>query len=97
MPQRRVTIASRVGLHARPAALFAKAVAAHSVPVRISKVTDGVAGEPVEAASVLGLMGLGAEHGDEVELHTPDVGTGESVLDELVELLGRDLDAEPAG
>lgn len=89
---RRVTIASTVGLHARPAAVFAKAAAAHSSPVTIAKVTDGAPGEAVDAASVLALMGLGALHGDEVELASAD----ESALDELVELLGRDHDAEPA-
>ena len=31
MPERRVTVASKVGLHARPAALVAKAAAAQSV------------------------------------------------------------------
>ncbi|MBE9376508.1 HPr family phosphocarrier protein [Saccharopolyspora sp. HNM0983] len=89
---RRVTIASTVGLHARPAALFAKAAAAQQSPVTIAKVADGQAGEAVDAASVLALMGLGAMHGDEVELTCAD----ESALAELAELLARDHDAEPA-
>ncbi|NHD17710.1 MULTISPECIES: HPr family phosphocarrier protein [unclassified Actinopolyspora] len=96
MPRRRVSIASGVGLHARPAALLAKSAAAQPVSVTIAKVTDGVVGEPVDAASVLGLMGLGVEHGDEVELGAADSAEAGSVLDELVELLSTDLDAEPA-
>lgn len=62
MPERRVTVASRVGLHARPAALVARAAAAQPVPVTIAK--DG--GTPVPADSLLNLMTLGAAPGDEV-------------------------------
>lgn len=87
---RRVTIASSVGLHARPAALLAKAAGAQPEPVSIAKVVDGVPGSPVDAASVLGLMALGAHHGDEVEIACDS----EAALDELVALLERDLDNE---
>ena len=90
---RRVIIASRIGLHARPATMFAKTAAAQPVPVTIAKVTDGGAGDPVDASSVLGLMTLGAQHGDEVEL-SADGEAAESTLDSLVSLLERDLDAE---
>ncbi len=62
MPERRVTVASRVGLHARPAALVARAAAAQPVPVTLAK--DG--GTPVPADSVLNLMTLGVAHGDDV-------------------------------
>lgn len=95
MPQRRVTIASTVGLHARPATLLAKAAAEQPVGVTIAKVADGAAGEPVQAASMLGLMTLGAEHGDEVEL-SAEGDAADAALDELVTLLERDLDGEPA-
>jgi phosphocarrier protein HPr len=90
--QRRVRIAASVGLHARPAALLAKAVAAQAEPVTIAKVVDGVPGAPTDAGSILGLMALNAQHGDEVELTGPD----EAALDELVALLEQDLDKEPA-
>lgn len=89
---RRVTIASAVGLHARPAAMFAKTAAGQSSPVTIAKVVDGQPGGAVDATSVLALMGLGAMHGDEVEL----AGDDESALAELAELLSSDHDAEPA-
>ncbi|PKW18876.1 HPr family phosphocarrier protein [Saccharopolyspora spinosa] len=90
--QRRVRIASSVGLHARPAALLAKAAAAQAATVTIAKVVDGVAGETVDAGSMLGLMSLGAQHGDEVELS----GSDEAALDYLVALLEQDLDKAPA-
>jgi phosphocarrier protein len=86
MSQRQVTIASMVGLHARPAAIFAKAAAAASVPVQIAK--DGA---PVNARSVLSLLTLGAEYGDVVTLYA-EGDSAESVLEELATLLSRDLD-----
>lgn len=92
---RRVLVASKVGLHARPAAMLAQAAAAQPVAVRIAKVTDDVAGTPVDASSVLGLMTLGAGHGDVVEL-SADGDDAESTVDALVSLLEQDLDAEPA-
>jgi phosphocarrier protein HPr len=89
MAQRSVTIASRVGLHARPAAIFVQTVSGVGIPVRISRPGD----EPVDAASILGVMALGAKFGDEVVL-AADGTDAEQVLDELVALLSRDLDAE---
>lgn len=89
---RRVTIASPVGLHARPASLLARAAAEHQGPVRLAKVVDGEPGTPVEAASVLALMSLGAAHGDEVELTADD----EQILADLAELLEDEHEGKPA-
>ncbi|VEI18927.1 Phosphocarrier protein HPr [Actinomyces viscosus] len=52
MAQVTATIASKVGLHARPAATFVKAVAEKGVPVTIAK--EG--GAAVDASSILGVM-----------------------------------------
>ncbi|HEY3468317.1 MAG TPA: HPr family phosphocarrier protein [Amycolatopsis sp.] len=92
MYQRRTLVASAVGLHARPAGLVAKTAAGQPAKVRIAKIVGGVAGEPVDAASVLGLMTLGAGHGDEVEL-TADGDAAQVSVDALAELIARDLDA----
>ncbi|MDR7303296.1 HPr family phosphocarrier protein [Haloactinomyces albus] len=89
MPQRWVTVASKVGLHARPAAVLAKAAAAQSVNITICK--DGC--PPVEAGSILGLMTLGASHGDEVVLAAEGEGA-DAALDRIVELISTDLDEE---
>ena len=67
MAQVTATIASKVGLHARPAATFVKAVAEKGVPVTIAK--EG--GAAVDASSILGVMTLGAGFGDVVTLATP--------------------------
>jgi phosphocarrier protein HPr len=89
MPERTVTIASSVGLHARPAALFVQAATATGLSVQISKAGE----EPVDARSILGVMALGAKHGEEVLL-TADGDGADAALDDLVALLSRDLDAE---
>ncbi|MCI2423042.1 HPr family phosphocarrier protein [Saccharopolyspora sp. K220] len=90
--QRRVRIAASVGLHARPAALLAQAAAAQSELVTIAKIVDGAAGPPVDARSTLGLMALGAKHGEEVEL----TSSSEAALDELATVLEHDPDKDPA-
>ncbi|MFV0428246.1 MAG: HPr family phosphocarrier protein [Arachnia sp.] len=87
MPQRTVTVASSVGLHARPAALFVKRVAESGMPVRIAK----PGGREGNAASMLVVMGLGAKQGDEVVL-TADGEGADEVLDRLVEFLAVDQD-----
>jgi phosphocarrier protein HPr len=87
--ERQVTIGSKVGLHARPASLFAKAVKNAGVPVKIAK--NGQ--PPVNAASLLSLLTLGAEFGDQVTLSAEGEGA-ETALDELAAMLGSELDAD---
>ncbi|KGM12844.1 dihydroxyacetone kinase phosphoryl donor subunit DhaM [Cellulomonas bogoriensis] len=65
-----VTLRSPHGLHARPAALLARAVGATGVPVTV----DGV-----NAASVLALMKLGARDGQELTVAGEGPGAGEAV------------------
>ena len=93
MPERKATIASKVGLHARPAAIFVKAASEQPASVTIVKV--GSDADPVDASSILGVMTLGAEFGDEVLLTSEGDGAEES-LDALAALLAKDLDAEDA-
>ncbi|MEV6912873.1 HPr family phosphocarrier protein [Amycolatopsis sp. NPDC051071] len=88
MPEKRVTVASKVGLHARPAALVAKAAAAQPVAVTIAKVD----GDPVAAGSVLNLMTLAAGFGDEVIISAEGDGA-EAAVDAIAELVATDLDA----
>ncbi|MDR1430903.1 MAG: HPr family phosphocarrier protein [Propionibacteriaceae bacterium] len=89
MASRTVVIASAVGLHARPAALFVKAVNDSGLSVQIAR----PGGTPIDARSVLGVMALGVKHGEEVLLTVAGDGAGE-VLDSLSGLLSRDLDAK---
>ena len=89
MPTRTVTVASAVGLHARPAAALTSAVGGSGLEVTLA-LGDG---EPVDAGSILEVMTLGVQHGDLVTL-SADGDRADAVLDGLVTLLGRDLDAE---
>jgi phosphocarrier protein len=88
MPSRTVTVGSASGLHARPAALFVAAAAKQPVKVTIR------AGEKkaVPARSMLSVLSLGAKCGTEVVLEAEGDGA-DAALDELADLLARDLDA----
>jgi phosphocarrier protein HPr len=88
MAQRTVVIASSVGLHARPAALFTKAAAGCGIPVTIRK-GDGA---PVPASSILSVLTLNVRNGDEVTLEA-DGADADTVLQGLVDLLAKDHDA----
>ena len=89
MAQRTVTIASSVGLHARPASLFVQAAGESGLDIEIGRPGE----EAVDATSILGVMALGAKHGEEVVLTAEGDGADEA-LETLVALLSRDLDAE---
>jgi phosphocarrier protein len=84
---RTVTVASASGLHARPASLFVQAVTASGKQVTIAK------GEKsANAGSILGLLGLGVENGDEVTL-TVTGDDADTTADELETFLRTDHDA----
>jgi len=89
MAERTVEMASKHGLHARPATLFTQAVAKAGVPVQISK----AGGKAVNAASILGVISLGIEQGDSVTL-VSEAPASDALLEELATLLSTDLDAE---
>ena len=84
---RTIRIGSSNGLHARPAKLFAQAVKDSGLPITIAK----GAGAPVNAASILGVIALGAKMGDYVTL-VADGDDADAVLDTLAELLTTDHD-----
>jgi phosphocarrier protein HPr len=88
MPERTVTVASRVGLHARPAAVFVKAASEITLPVTLAK--NG--GDPVNARSMLAVLGLDVRNGDEVLLSAEAADGAEEALDQLAALLETDLD-----
>lgn len=77
--EKTVRVASEVGLHARPAAVIARAVEKYDSPVYIS-----LNGESVEATSGLMIMTLGAQCGDEVTVSSEDSQAVEAVC-ELIE------------
>jgi phosphocarrier protein len=86
MPSQTVVVGSRVGLHARPAALIAEAVPKSGVPVTLA--TPG--GAPIDAGSPLLIMTLGAKKGTEVVVSSEDA----TVLERIAGMVAEDLDAE---
>ncbi|WP_159498562.1 HPr family phosphocarrier protein [Microbacterium sp. 18062] len=89
MAERQATIASSSGLHARPAKLFVQAVQEKKLPITIA----AAGGPDLNAGSILSLIGLGASKGTVVTLKAEGDGADQA-LDELVELLETDLDAQ---
>ena len=84
MVTRNITITDPVGIHARPAAQFAQAVAASGCNVTIAK----EAGAAVPAGSILSIMGLGVQQGDTVQI-TVEGDNAETVADSLTETPAR--------
>ncbi len=84
---RTVTVASASGLHARPASLFVQTVTASGHQVTIAK-----GDKSGNAGSILALLGLGIENGDEVTL-TVSGDDAEATADSLVAFLETDHDA----
>ncbi|EGD42997.1 HPr family phosphocarrier protein [Nocardioides sp. NBC_00368] len=85
MPTQTVTVGSAVGLHARPAAIISEKV--EELGAEITLAVPG--GEPVDAASSLLIMTLGAANGDKVEVTGPD----QAAVDTIAALVAQDLDA----
>lgn len=85
MPSKSVTVGSAVGLHARPAALISEAAGDLDSDVSIGL----PGGTPVDAASALMIMTLGAGNGDTVEVSGDDQGD----VDAIAALVEKDLDA----
>ncbi|PAU68024.1 HPr family phosphocarrier protein [Bifidobacterium criceti] len=79
---RSTVINDPVGIHARPAAQFAQAAGASGCTVTIAK--EG--SDPVQADSILSVMGLGVKQGDTVTI-TVEGDNAEQVADELVNTL----------
>ncbi|ASQ97375.1 HPr family phosphocarrier protein [Streptomyces sp. 11-1-2] len=90
MAERRVTIGWAEGLHARPASIFVRAATAAGVPITIAK-GDGT---PVNAASMLAVLGLGAQGGEVVVLAS-DADDAEVALDRLAKLVAEGLEELP--
>nr|WP_120492403.1 HPr family phosphocarrier protein [Corynebacterium lactis] len=89
MATRRVTVGSRVGLHARPATTIAEAASHYSDEILIELVEPyDPDNEPADAASSLMLMALGAEYGNEVEV----TSTNADAVEHISGLISQELD-----
>ena len=73
---------NRVGLHARPAALFVRASKKFESKIIVEK-----EGTKVDAKKILGILGLGAEKGDSVTVYLEgsDAKEAKDVLLSMIE------------
>jgi phosphocarrier protein HPr len=90
MVERRVNVGWAEGLHARPASIFVRAATAAGVPVTIAKAD----GSPVNAASMLAVLSLGAAGGEEIVLAS-DADGADVALDRLAKLVAEGLEELP--
>jgi len=85
---REVTIANKLGIHARPAALFVKMANRFACDVFVEK--DG---EKINGKSIMGLMMLAAGPGSKLTLHVCGADA-QTALTELESLVKRNFDEE---
>lgn len=82
MAERVVTVPPGVGLHARPASLLVQAAAGAPISVTVAR-PDGT---PVNAKSILALLGLDVRGGEQVVLRAEGPGA-EEALDRLARVV----------
>jgi phosphocarrier protein HPr len=84
-----VTLVNKTGLHARPAKVFARAAAAQSCAVTVSK-----GDREANAKSVLSVLTLDCLAGDEITIRTEGDGADQA-LQELVALVESGIGEPP--
>lgn len=83
-----VVITNKVGLHARPAALFVQTAARFQAQIRAQNGTKST-----NAKSILGVLGLGASQGTSLLLRAEGEDAAEA-LQALISLVERRFDEE---
>ena len=83
-----VSIQNRLGLHARPAAMFVREANRHACEIFVEK--DG---ETINGKSIMGLMMLAAGMGKKISLRATGPGA-ETAIQSLLELIERKFDEE---
>ena len=81
MAERTISVASEVGLHARPAATFVQTAAKAPFDVTIAK----AGGTPVSAKSILSVLSLDVRQGESIVISADGDGA-EELLDELAQI-----------
>ena len=87
-PAKELTIINRLGLHARPSAMFVKTASRFKCEIWVEK--DG---ERVNGKSIMGLMMLAAGQGSKL-LITCEGADGEKALAEIEEIVRRKFDED---
>ena len=79
--EKEITIINRLGLHARPAAMFVRIASRYRAEVWVEK-----EGEQINGKSIMGLMMLAAGQGSKLTIHC-DGADADKVMEELEELI----------
>ena len=79
--QKELTIVNRLGLHARPAAMFVRIASRHRAEIWVSKEEEEINGK-----SIMGLMMLAAGQGSKLRIRCegPDADKAMEELEELI-------------
>jgi phosphocarrier protein len=79
--EKEVTIVNRLGLHARPAAMFVRIASRHRAEIWVAK-----EGEEINGKSIMGLMMLAAGQGSKLRIRCdgPDADKAMEELEELI-------------
>ncbi|MBF0379762.1 MAG: HPr family phosphocarrier protein [Magnetococcales bacterium] len=93
MPEVKVTIINRLGMHARASAKFVMAATAYEAKIWLRKV-DGET--DVDGKSIMGIMMLAAAKGDQVIIGA-EGSDEQQALDELSALIGTKFGEERDG
>lgn len=85
MKKAELTVTNKVGLHARPAALFVKTASQFGSDVKVRNVTGG--GEFVNAKSILKILAIGVSQNHQIEISAEGADEDQAVaaLTELVQ------------
>jgi phosphocarrier protein HPr len=79
--EKEITVVNRLGLHARPAAMFVRIASRYRSEIWVSK-----EGEEVNGKSIMGLMMLAAGQGSKLRIRCegPDAARAMAELEELI-------------
>ncbi len=86
MESKKIIVKSKIGLHARPAALFVQAADKFLSQIMVEK-----EGKRVNAKSIMGIMALGVFYGDEIIITARGEDEKEAI-ETLINLLENELD-----
>jgi phosphocarrier protein HPr len=79
--EKEITIVNRLGLHARPAAMFVRVASRHRCEILVAK-----EGEEINGKSIMGLMMLAAGQGSKLRVRAegPDAAQAIQEIEELI-------------
>jgi len=80
--EKEMTIVNRLGLHARPAAMFVRVASKHRCDIWVAK-----EGEEISGKSIMGLMMLAAGQGSKLRIRAegPDASQAIKDIEELIQ------------